>query len=181
MIETIDKFHHPEKYTSKEDKPQTLFEYIACFIEQAPQRKDRSTGRVLTTGATSGVEGKDEWPIKERDSSSQAGLTTGLHRELHLLGRAQPTAYNKPVGLHHSRLRRRSRHRSYETIPDLSALYRSRVIILFGYWLVRRCSPRRPGKSFYRTLAGSGNLFPGARAHSRQELQGCDPSAVCEL
>lgn len=52
MIETIDKFHHPEKYTPKEDKPQTLFEYIACFIEQAPQRKDRSTGRVLTTGAT---------------------------------------------------------------------------------------------------------------------------------
>lgn len=49
-IETIiDKFHFPEKYEPKASSiGNTLFSYIADFIEKAPLRKDKATGRLLT-------------------------------------------------------------------------------------------------------------------------------------
>ena len=44
----IDKFYHPQKYQVKEEKtPETLLEYVKRFIEIAPQRKDKKTGRPL--------------------------------------------------------------------------------------------------------------------------------------
>jgi hypothetical protein len=46
---TIDKFHFPEKYITETDtqKPKMLLEYVKQFIEAAPQRKDKKTGRTL--------------------------------------------------------------------------------------------------------------------------------------
>lgn len=45
----IDKFNFPEKYlvTTEAQTSKTLFEYIEQFIEYAPQRKDKKTGRTL--------------------------------------------------------------------------------------------------------------------------------------
>lgn len=43
----IDKFHYPTKYEPK-TIISTLFDYIEDFIEKAPHRKDRATGRLLT-------------------------------------------------------------------------------------------------------------------------------------
>ena len=45
--DVIDKALHPEKYTTPKDL-NTLFKYIANFIEEAPKRKDKVTGRPLT-------------------------------------------------------------------------------------------------------------------------------------
>ena len=44
----IDKLLHPEKYKSIDEKPTTLFQYLNQFIEIAPQRKDKATGRLLS-------------------------------------------------------------------------------------------------------------------------------------
>jgi len=45
----VDRYHFPEKYAALEEtKPITLFGFIADFIEKAPQRKDRATGRLLS-------------------------------------------------------------------------------------------------------------------------------------
>jgi integrase len=46
---TIDKFHFPEKHITENDtqKPKMLLEYVKQFIEAAPQRKDKKTGRTL--------------------------------------------------------------------------------------------------------------------------------------
>lgn len=50
LEEFVDRYHFPEKYLAQEEvKPITLFGYITDFIERAPQRKDRATGRLLTT------------------------------------------------------------------------------------------------------------------------------------
>jgi len=47
LFETeIDKALYPEKYLSPKDL-NTLFKYIANFIEEAPNRKDKTTGRPL--------------------------------------------------------------------------------------------------------------------------------------
>lgn len=43
----IDKVLHPDKYTIKKSVD-TLFTYIELFIENAPNRKDKTTGRLLT-------------------------------------------------------------------------------------------------------------------------------------
>lgn len=45
----IDKINFPEKHIAKESIPEniTLFQYISKFIEDAPQRKDKKTGRTL--------------------------------------------------------------------------------------------------------------------------------------
>lgn len=45
----IDKINFPEKHIAKESTPEniTLFQYISKFIEDAPQRKDKKTGRTL--------------------------------------------------------------------------------------------------------------------------------------
>ena len=45
--EEIDKALHPEKYTTPQQL-NTLFKYIANFIDEAPNRKDKKTGRSLT-------------------------------------------------------------------------------------------------------------------------------------
>ncbi len=44
----IDKNLHPERYQIEEEKPLMLLQYVKMFIEAAPQRKDRQTGRYLT-------------------------------------------------------------------------------------------------------------------------------------
>lgn len=44
----IDKLLHPEKYKPIDEKPTTLFQYLDKFIESAPQRKDKATGRLLS-------------------------------------------------------------------------------------------------------------------------------------
>lgn len=44
----IDKLLHPEKYKPIDEKPATLFQYLNKFIEIAPQRKDKATGRLLS-------------------------------------------------------------------------------------------------------------------------------------
>lgn len=44
----IDKLLYPQKYKPIEEIPQTLFQYIDRFIEKAPERKDKATGRLLT-------------------------------------------------------------------------------------------------------------------------------------
>lgn len=47
----IDKFNNPLKYTPpkvEEVQPQTLLSYIEDFIEQAPDRRNKETGRLLT-------------------------------------------------------------------------------------------------------------------------------------
>ena len=46
----IDKFNFPEKYQPAEAIPETttLFQFISKFIETAPERKDKQTGRFLT-------------------------------------------------------------------------------------------------------------------------------------
>lgn len=46
----IDKVINPRKYAPAEEqaKPATLFEWIDRFVETAPQRRDRATGRLLT-------------------------------------------------------------------------------------------------------------------------------------
>jgi integrase len=43
----IDKSLHPEKYKLHKDLD-TLLKYVAFFIEEAPSRKDKNTGRFLT-------------------------------------------------------------------------------------------------------------------------------------
>jgi len=45
----IDKIQFPEKYIKPEDVqvPETVFSYISNFIEKAPLRKDKKTGRTL--------------------------------------------------------------------------------------------------------------------------------------
>jgi integrase len=46
----ITKFNFPEKYEQpivEEVRPQMLFSYIASFIEQAPKRRHKETGRLL--------------------------------------------------------------------------------------------------------------------------------------
>lgn len=49
LVSLIDKYHFPDKYLIKEEvKHITLLEYIHSFIETAPQRKDKATGRFLT-------------------------------------------------------------------------------------------------------------------------------------
>lgn len=47
---TIDKHNFPEKYAPKEETPQivTLFQFIEKFIKEAPERKDKVTGRQFT-------------------------------------------------------------------------------------------------------------------------------------
>lgn len=49
LEKTIDRFHFPEKYIIDIDskKPKMLLEYVKQFIEAAPQRKDKKTGRTL--------------------------------------------------------------------------------------------------------------------------------------
>lgn len=47
----IDKFHFPDKYRPKgleKEKPLSFFEYINAFIDMAPKRKDKDTGRLLS-------------------------------------------------------------------------------------------------------------------------------------
>lgn len=44
----IDKLLHPEKYKPIDEKTTTLFQYLDKFIESAPQRKDKATGRLLS-------------------------------------------------------------------------------------------------------------------------------------
>ena len=48
--EQIDRFNFPERFIAadaQEQKPDTLFEHIEKFIEAAPQRKDKETGKFL--------------------------------------------------------------------------------------------------------------------------------------
>jgi integrase len=47
---TIDKYNFPEKYSPKEIEPEikTLFQFIDKFIQTAPNRKDKNTGRPLS-------------------------------------------------------------------------------------------------------------------------------------
>ena len=50
----IDKFYFPDKYIPKDPeqvKPLTLFEYIEDFILKAPERKDKDTGRLLSSNS----------------------------------------------------------------------------------------------------------------------------------
>ena len=47
LEEVIDNALHPEKYASPKEL-NTLFKYIANFIDEAPNRKDKQTGRPLT-------------------------------------------------------------------------------------------------------------------------------------
>ncbi len=47
LCNDIDKKLHPEKYEEIK-KPLTLFEYISNFIDDAPTRKDKNTGRLLS-------------------------------------------------------------------------------------------------------------------------------------
>ena len=44
----IDKLLHPKRYKPIEEKPTTLFQYLDKFIESAPKRKDKVTGRLLS-------------------------------------------------------------------------------------------------------------------------------------
>ena len=46
----IDKILHPERYMIKEvvAAPETVLQYIDNFVKEAPNRKDKSTGRTLT-------------------------------------------------------------------------------------------------------------------------------------
>ena len=46
----IDRFHFPEKYEPKTETPEviSLFQFIDDFIQKAPYRKEKSTGRPLT-------------------------------------------------------------------------------------------------------------------------------------
>ena len=47
--EQVDKALNPKKYNSDiEDKPNTLFEWLNKFINDAPNRKDKVTGRLLS-------------------------------------------------------------------------------------------------------------------------------------
>lgn len=48
LVDAIDISLHPERDLKDSKKqPETLFSYITNFIENAPQRKDKKTGRVL--------------------------------------------------------------------------------------------------------------------------------------
>ena len=48
LEDAIDRSLHPDRYISEDYKqPETLFPYIADFIQKAPQRKDKKTGRTL--------------------------------------------------------------------------------------------------------------------------------------
>lgn len=48
LEETIDKHLHPEKYITEDiATPETLLSYVDKFIKQAPNRKDKKTGRSL--------------------------------------------------------------------------------------------------------------------------------------
>ena len=48
LDDAIDRTLHPEKYIVESEKqPQTVLSFIADFIEKAPQRKDKKTGRTL--------------------------------------------------------------------------------------------------------------------------------------
>lgn len=46
----IDKKIHPERYNTKEvtTTPETVLQFIDKFVQEAPQRKDKTTGRILT-------------------------------------------------------------------------------------------------------------------------------------
>lgn len=44
----IDKKLNPEKYEPKVKAPETVLQFIDKFIKEAPQRKDKTTGRTLT-------------------------------------------------------------------------------------------------------------------------------------
>lgn len=44
----IDKRLNPVKYEPKEKAPETVLQYIDKFVKEAPNRKDKSTGRILT-------------------------------------------------------------------------------------------------------------------------------------
>lgn len=50
LLMVIDKFINPEKYNPKLTKPDitNLFQFVKYFIETAPERKDKQTGRLLT-------------------------------------------------------------------------------------------------------------------------------------
>jgi len=48
LEDAIDKTLHPEKYIiASEQQPEAVLSFIAHFIEKAPQRKDKKTGRTL--------------------------------------------------------------------------------------------------------------------------------------
>jgi integrase len=50
LVTVIDKYHNPIKYNPKATEPEikTLFQFVTKFIEEAPNRKDKNTGRPLT-------------------------------------------------------------------------------------------------------------------------------------
>jgi len=50
LVTTIDKYNFPEKYIPKVEIPETftLFQFTDKFIKEAPNRKDKNTGRLLT-------------------------------------------------------------------------------------------------------------------------------------
>ena len=50
LKQVIDKYNFPEKYMPKIETPEvtTVFQFIEKFIKEAPNRKDKSTGRLLT-------------------------------------------------------------------------------------------------------------------------------------
>lgn len=49
LVEAIDKYLHPEKYIVEVEatQPKTLLSFISYFIDKAPTRKDKTTGRLL--------------------------------------------------------------------------------------------------------------------------------------
>ena len=53
LDEAIDMVLHPQKYivAVEPDQPETLLSYIAYFIEKAPTRKDKTTGRLLNANS----------------------------------------------------------------------------------------------------------------------------------
>ncbi len=96
MAGFVDRYFFPEKYIAQEEtKPTTLFGFIADFIEKAPERKDRATGRLLSYNniqqyratekhlrAYADSIGKEDFEFEEINQQFYDGFVAYLQREI---------------------------------------------------------------------------------------------------
>lgn len=90
----IDRELHPEKYQDKQEID-TLFKYIDKFIKEAPSRKDKTTGRLLTYNniqqykatekhlhAFASILHREDFSFDEIDQSFNDGFVSYLQSEI---------------------------------------------------------------------------------------------------
>lgn len=103
----IDKFHYPTKYEPKL-VISTLFQYIEDFIDKAPQRKDKATGRLLTYNniqqykatykhlkAFAKIKNKKDFEFKEVNKKLYDGFVAYLQSEILAFDKDNKTVLNK--------------------------------------------------------------------------------------